>query len=227
MSGSVIAQGRTRRAAAVNGVGLREQNRLDKLARIRVAAKELFTEQGFERATTRDIARRAHVGLGTLFNYADDKRDLVFLIFNEELDRITDRGFDAANPRHTLVGQLTAAFSVFYRAFAENPTLSRALLQELTFYSRGRLADDFQRSRRRTIGRIEQLVSQAQRARQLRRSADPALVALGIFFLYSGSVRWWIAADRPDPKVGIAALRRLLELNLAGVLVKARRISIR
>ena len=36
----------------------------------------------------RQIAKRAHVGLGTLFNYAEDERDLVFLIFNEELNAV-------------------------------------------------------------------------------------------------------------------------------------------
>ena len=208
--------------AATAKIGRRVQNRLDKLARIKTAAKELFTEQGFDRATTRDIARRAHVALGTLFNYADDKRDLIFLIYNEELDRITDRAFAHIDPRRPLLGQLSAAFAVFYRAFAANPTLSRALLQELTFYSQGRLAADFQRSRRRTIGFIERLVASAQANGRVRADADCALVALGIFFLYAGAVRWWIAATRPDPKTGIEALRRLLQLNLAGVLIEAR-----
>ncbi len=47
-------------------------------------------------ATLRQIATRAHVALGTLFNYAQDKRDLVFLIFNEELSPLTDEALRAA-----------------------------------------------------------------------------------------------------------------------------------
>jgi len=196
---------------------LRELNRLDKLARIKSAAKELFAELGFDRATTRDIAKRAHVGLGTLFNYADDKRDLVFLIFNEELDRITDSAFAAIDRRLPLAEQLAAAFGVFYRAFAVNPTLSRILLQELTFYSHGRLAGDFQRSKRRTIGFIEQLVAEAQREGRLRGDEDASLIALSIFFLYAGAVRYWIASDRPNPKAGISELHRMLKLHVAGL----------
>ncbi len=202
---------------AAAGPGLRERNRLDKVARIKSAAKDLFAELGFDRATTRDIARRAHVGLGTLFNYADDKRDLVFLIFNEELDRITDSAFAAVDRRQPLAEQLAAAFGVFYRAFAANPTLSRILLQELTFYSRGRLAGDFQRSKRRTIGFIERLVAEAQREGRLRADEDAAMIALSIFFLYSGAVRYWIANDRPNPKAGIAELQRILKLHVAGL----------
>lgn len=174
-------------------------------------------ELGFDRATTRAIAGRAHVGLGTLFNYADDKRDLVFLIFNEELDRITDTAFANVSPNLPLAEQLALAFGVFYREFAASPTLSRILLQELTFYSRGRLAADFQRSKRRTIGCIEQLVASAQRAGRLRADLDPAFVALSVFFLYSGAVRYWIAGERPNPRRGVRELQRMLELHLLGL----------
>jgi len=208
--------------AARAAPGLRERNRQDKLARIKSAARNLFNERGFDRATTRAIAERAHVGLGTLFNYADDKRDLVFLIFNEELDRITDSAFAAVAARRPLGQQLASAFRVFYREFAANPTLSRILLQELTFYSHGRLAGDFQRSKRRTIGLIEQLVASGQREGQIRGDEDPAFIALSIFFLYSGAVRYWIAADRPNPKKGIDELQRMLEIHLRGLSVPAR-----
>jgi len=205
---------KTRDTAARAKPGLRERNRLDKLARIKSAARDLFNELGFDRATTRAIAGRAHVGLGTLFNYADDKRDLVFLIFNEELDRITDSAFAAVDARRPLSEQLASAFGVFYREFAANPTLSRILLQELTFYSQGRLAGDFQRSKRRTIGFIEQLVASAQREGRIRDAEDPSFIALSIFFLYAGAVRYWIAAERPNPRKGIDELQRMLDIHL-------------
>ena len=85
-------------------LGRRERAKLDRRERIRTAAAELFTRHGFDAATMRQIAHRAHVGLGTLFNYAADKRDLVFLIFNEELDAITDEALAAARPDEPLVG---------------------------------------------------------------------------------------------------------------------------
>ena len=214
--------GRRRREAQLKtraAPSLRERNRLDKLARIKSAARDLFNELGFDRATTRAIAARARVGLGTLFNYADDKRDLVFLIFNEELDRITDSAFASTEPSRPLGEQLASAFGVFYREFAANPTLSRILLRELTFYSHGRLAGDFQRSKRRTIGCIRQLIAAAQREGRIHAGEDPATIALSIFFLYSGAVRYWIAAARPNPRKGIEELQRLLDMHLRGVTV--------
>ena len=76
-------------------LGIREQNKLEKRLRIQAAVRELFSRHGYETATLRQIARRAHVALGTLFNYAQDKRDLIFLIFNEELSDLTDEALKA------------------------------------------------------------------------------------------------------------------------------------
>jgi len=44
------------------------------------------------------------------------------------------------------------------------------------------------------------------------------LIARHIFFVYSASLRWWIAAPQPDPAVGVADLRRLLKLQISGLL---------
>ena len=207
---------RTSRGGA-RRVGLREQKKLATRDRIRTAAADLFTRHGYGAATMRGIAQRAHVGLGTLFNYAEDKRDLVFLIFNEELNAVTDVALAAPRARQSLVDQLIAVFRVHYRWLAGKPALARILLQELTFYSSGKQAATFLGIRKRLIDGIEALVRAAQHARRIRSREDPAVIARHIFFVYSASLRWWIAAPRPDPGKGVADLRRLLELQADGL----------
>jgi AcrR family transcriptional regulator len=197
--------------------GRREQKKLETRERIRAAAADLFTRHGYGAATMREIAQRAHVGLGTLFNYAADKRDLVFLIFNEELNAITDVALAAPRPGQPLVEQLLAVFRVHYRWLATKPVLARILLQELTFYSSGKQAATFLGIRARLIDGIEALVRAAQHARRIRSREDPAVIARYVFFVYSASLRWWIAAPRPDPAKGVADLRRLLELQADGL----------
>lgn len=199
------------------GPGLRELKKLDKRQRIRAAARELFSKLGYEAATLRQIARRAHVGLGTLFNYADDKRDLIFLIYNEELDAIAARAAEAAATHHTVIDQLTAFFRVYYRELGRELNLSRILLQELTFYSHGKQAAQFQNHRQRLVGRVETLVRAAQASGMLRSDEEPALIAQYIFFVYSTAIRWWIGRDNPDPDKGIDELRKLFVLQLEGL----------
>jgi len=193
---------------AAAGVGRRERKKLETRERIRAAAAELFTRHGYAAATMRQIAGRAHVGLGTLFNYAADKRDLVFLIFNEELNAMTDVALAAPRAGQPLLEQLVAVFRVHYRWFGAKPALARILLQELTFYSSGKQAATFQGIRRRLIDGIEQLLRRSRRFHE--KDVEPA--ARHIFFVYSASLRWWIAAPRPDPAKGVADLRRLLQL---------------
>lgn len=197
--------------------GRREQRKLETRDRIRAAAAELFTRRGYGAATMREIAQRAHVGLGTLFNYAEDKRDLVFLIFNEELNAVTDVALAAPRPDNALVDQLIAVFRVHYRWLAGKPALARILLQELTFYSSGKQAATFLGIRKRLIDGIEALVRGAQRARRIRSREDPAVIARLVFFVYSASLRWWIAVPRPRPEQGVADLRRLLDLLVGGL----------
>ena len=198
-------------------MSLREKKKLETRERIRAAAGELFRRRGYAAATMRQIATRAHVGLGTLFNYAEDKRDLVFLIFNEELNAITDVALAAPRPEQPLIEQLLAVFRVHYRWLGEKPALARILLQELTFYSSGKQAATFLGIRKRLIGGIEALIQKAQQEREIRSTESAALIARHIFFVYSASLRWWIAAPKPDPRKGLADLRRLLKLQFDGL----------
>ena len=197
--------------------GVREKKKLATRERIREAASELFTRHGYGAATMRQIAQRAHVGLGTLFNYAGDKRDLVFLIFNEELNAVTDVALAAPRAGRPLLEQLLAVFRVHYRWLAAKPELARILLQELTFYSSGKQAATFHAIRKRLIDGVEGLVRAAQESREISSREKPDVIARHIFFVYSASLRWWIAAPRPDPAKGIADLRRLLALQFAGL----------
>ena len=196
---------------------LRERKKLETRERIRAAAAELFTRHGYGAATMRQIAKRAHVGLGTLFNYAEDKRDLVFLIFNEELNAVTDVALAAPRAGQPLAEQLLAAFRVHYRWLAQKPALARILLQELTFYSSGKQAATFHGIRKRLIDGIEDMVRNSQLKKEISSGEDASLIARHIFFVYSASLRWWIAAERPDPGRGVADLRRLLRLQVEGL----------
>ena len=198
-------------------VGRREKKKLATRERIRAAASELFARRGYGAATMRQIAKRAHVGLGTLFNYAEDKRDLVFLIFNEELNATTDVALASPRTRDAPLDQLMAVFRAHYQWLATQPELSRILLQELTFYSSGKQAATFHAIRKRLIDGVEQLISAAQKNRKLRTDTPAAVIARHIFFVYSASLRWWIAAPKPDPNKGAADLRRLLKLQFEGL----------
>ncbi len=197
--------------------GQRERNKADKLQRIRQAARELFIEKGYDDATTRLIARRAGVGLGTLFSYATDKRDLLFLIFNPDIGQVVQQAARDAQRDAPLIGQLLAFFRCYYRFFLEQPALSRFMLRELTFYATGTQARQFQEGRQALLGCLEQLATQAQSAGRIGSAEEPAIIARALFYTYAAELRRWIGEDRPDLEQGLERLERMLRLQLQGL----------
>ena len=198
-------------------LGLREQHKFEKRQRIRAAVRVLFSRHGYETATLRQIAKRAHVGLGTLFNYAQDKRDLIFLIFNEELAGVADEALKAMQTEKRLLGKLIRLCRLHFEFFAKNPALSRILLKDMTFYSEGKQAAEFHRIRGRLLSGIEDAVRGAQQHREIRSDENATLIARHIFLVFAGALRWWIAGRKPNPREGLADLKRLFELQISGL----------
>ena len=66
--------------------------------RIIAAAVERFKTQGFEAATTRDIARAARLSLAGLYHYVGGKEELLFLVLDRALDTML-HGLDRALAR--------------------------------------------------------------------------------------------------------------------------------
>jgi AcrR family transcriptional regulator len=202
---------------AASGLGQRERNKLEKRNRIKTAVRALIETKGFDEMTTREIARAAEVGLGTLFSYATNKRDLLFLVFNDEQDRLLDAAYREIDAERPLLEQLIAAFRPFYEFFAAEPTFARYLLRELIFYESGAQAQRFQQGRRRIVTRIEQLVAAAQKRGRIATTEDARTVARLIFAVYQAEIRRWLLEANPRPKPGLEALRRVLTLVAGGL----------
>ncbi len=195
----------------------REQNKSDKLRRIKAAARELFLSQSYEEATMREIARRADVGLGTLFSYASDKRDLLFLIYNDELQLATSAGFEHVDPGKSILANVVEAFSDYYRFFAEEPTFMRHVLREITFYSTGREAPRIQQGREMIIAGLAAMIVRAKDTGDITSKAGNRPIAEIIFAIYQAEVRLWLANDNPDPRQGLKALRAALKILIEGL----------
>ena len=198
-------------------VGLREKNKAEKLQRIRKAARALFVKHGYDNTTMRDIAARAEIGFGTLFTYASDKRDLLFLIFNDDLDNVVDRAFEQGSAKKDFPDQLEAYFAGFYRFFAPQPELSRVVLREMTFFLTGRQAEQFQASCGRINQHLASFAADARAARQIATREDAAVIAQAFLSTFAAEIRRWIAVNEPDLKSGLTRLRHMLALQITGL----------
>jgi len=197
--------------------GLRERNKLDKLRRIKDAASELFMRKGFDDTTTREIAVRAGVGLGTVFVYAPTKRDLLFLIVNDDLQEVVERAAGLVRPGRPMLENLLRVFRAHYRYFGQKPALSRLALREMMFYAAGPQAKRFLKTRERLIGLIREIVDMAIEEKSIAPPEDSRLIAWVIFSIYQIEIRQWLSADELDITRGVAQLRRQLVLLMNGL----------
>ncbi len=55
-------------------------------AQITRAASELFGEKGYHVTTVRDIAKRANVSIGLIYQYADDKEEVLFFAIQDLIE---------------------------------------------------------------------------------------------------------------------------------------------
>lgn len=198
-------------------LGLRERNKRDKLLRIKSAALKLFIEKGFEHATIRQISKRAGVAFGTVFLYASNKRDLLFLIYIDDLEELADKAFLDIDPDAPFIDQLLTVFEKFYKFFAERPELARDVLREMNFFEEGSQAVRFHSSIRRIESQMAKLVVQCRSRGMINTDADTKVIATLLFGIYRAEVRRWLGRADLSVKRGLKRLKPQLEIVINGL----------
>ncbi|RWM05880.1 MAG: TetR/AcrR family transcriptional regulator [Mesorhizobium sp.] len=72
--------------------GLRERQKADRHRRIIDAATSLFRESGYEGAKIEAIAAQAEVSIGTIYNYYQNKGDILGAIVSMEVNEVLNAG---------------------------------------------------------------------------------------------------------------------------------------
>jgi AcrR family transcriptional regulator len=183
---------RPARGEASPSPGRRERNKLEKLARIVGAARQLFHEKGFADTTTQEIAERADIGTGTLFLYAKSKEDLLIMVFRDEMIATSQAAFNTMPPTTCLVEQLMHVFGMMIAYHDRDLDLARILLKEIMFPASAGRRDDVASLMRVIYGGIADLVAAGQGAGRLRGAADPELTAQSLFAVYYMSLIIWL-----------------------------------
>lgn len=196
--------------------GLRVRNKLDKLRRIKEAARNLFVAKGFDDTTMREIAIRADVGLGTIFLYAKDKRDLLFLTINEPLQHITQQAEGAVDPKASLIDNLLAIAKLHYGFFSEQPALARLALREMIFYDSGAQAESFQKTREQLIRLFGRTVEFAIKNAEITPSESPLFAGWALFCIFQVELRRWLSNDVVLLHNGLSELERAFRMLIVG-----------
>jgi AcrR family transcriptional regulator len=198
--------------------GIREKQKQQRFARIKLIARELFLKNGYDRTTLRVIGRRAKVGAGTILRYVQDKRELLFLLFDEDHKTVTETAYAELSDDKGFLDQSIDGFRSYYRYFAANPEYARTILREATFFdpllAGVSPAND---AGWRSINRIKRTVEIARRRGEITIAESDDTLARLIFEIYQIECRRWLAAAEPDVESGLNALRRALAILTRGL----------
>ena len=156
-------------------------------ARALDAAVACFEELGYDETTTAEIARRARIGVGTLYGYFRDKRDILLELLGETVNEIANyaiRELDPAawhgnDPREQIRNLIDALF----RTRRINPGMQRILWER--YFKDPEFRSAVQEIEQRVIAALV-LLLESLRAGGLVRIDDSTTAA---FVVYS-SVEW-------------------------------------
>ena len=199
--------------------GLREAGKAERQRRLKEATKQVLLERGYDQATTREISLAAGVSVGTLFVYAKDKRDLLFLVINDELDPIALHAHANVPTDGPPLAKILAFLRPWYEYFAANLAIGRCSFREITYYQHHPedVGAQALRLRARMDAQERCIVEILRRARAdgvLALGEPPTFVANVVYDIYLAALRAWVYEREPKADDGLAHLGRKLALLL-------------
>ena len=202
--------------------GIRERNKDEKRRRILDSTLSLLATKGFQETTTREIAARAGVAVGTIFLYAHDKLDLFLMSITEDLDKLTDAAFMEVAENADLVDQLATFFRPRFEFWARWPELSRVATREMAAsHSPEAASPELARGLRRrahTLLKIEEMLRRERERGRLQQKADIGGIARIVLYVYLGELRFWLGSETPNARVGVANFKKLIAVALEGAI---------
>jgi TetR/AcrR family transcriptional regulator, fatty acid metabolism regulator protein len=190
------------------------QNRpMDKASRILLAAEEVFAEKGFVRATIADVAKVAKVAEGTVYEYYQNKEDLLLSIpdkrFRDHLDDLEET-FEIRMP----ISKLKRLIKNHFALYLTNRDFLRVFIIQI------QLSERFYRSQayntfRTYLEKIEDVIEEGKSSGSFRSEINSRVfrnLFLGTFSQMA--LRWFVLGREPstDKMSEIDQLTDLLSL---------------
>lgn len=183
--------------------------------RVLSAARQLFSERGYEGATIRDIAQAAGMSTGAVFASFSDKSELFDEILTADYEVIYAQMKQAARDGETVADALIGLFGVAYSFHLEQlPLLQASIAVSWT------RSDAAEKRARTDIKHLFALITDALergvQAGELKADVDAKLVAEIAWDVYVANYRRAVY-DGWTVENLVAHLREQLKLILAGV----------
>ncbi len=193
----------------------REETALERRRLLVNVAAECFAEKGFHQTSMRDLAERAGVSLGNLYNHFDSKTALIAEIAKleaEELQYVQAELDEIDDP----VAALDHFVVVYAKSCAEtyNARLTAEIMSE--GLRNPAICADFLKNRKVVVATLTSILRQISETRDLKTDVQPERSAEFVLDLVEGSAMRFAFEGRAPRKKGLATLRTAVH-QLAGL----------
>lgn len=183
-------------------MGLMEEHKAERRARIQTAARELVATRGYEGLTMRELAQAARVAVPTLYNLFGSKDAILVAELEAQAMQIAallpNGGGDSFYARGM------AAFETGMQLVEKAPALYRAVMQ--MFLTSPESAGMRRRLEEGYIAIMASNLRAAKAAGQLADWAEPDTIARHMFALYMAAFLAWGVGELDQPGFRAAAL---------------------
>jgi TetR/AcrR family fatty acid metabolism transcriptional regulator len=100
------------------------------------AASEEFSKYGFAKTTIDQVAARAALGKGTIYQYFKNKKTLFLCLGKRGMDRLKDSVTEVIDKETDPIKKIEAAITAYLSFFENNTELARIFMQEQSEFRR-------------------------------------------------------------------------------------------
>jgi AcrR family transcriptional regulator len=199
--------------------GLRQKQKERRRRDILDAAAQLLAAQGYEETSIEEIAERAQVGVGTVYNYFHSKAELLMALFGQGADELLEQGEAIVhNPPPDPVEAVAALLCRHFEGVAGR--YDKALFREF-------LARTFTRDfgyggvmatlAGRLAAQVKELLEQLQKRGQIAPEVRTDEAAGALYSLFIGHLRGFAFIPELTLDAGRQALARSVALVFSGL----------
>lgn len=202
--------------------GLRERQKAERQDRILRAAKHLFGRRGYAQTGMEDVARRARVAVGTIYNYFPSKAELVLALLRRETgetlaagDAVLERAAGDSPPEPT--ASVNALFDVYVDLLARHEREQLRELLAAAFSNPDTVGKAAFEMDARLLAQLHALLEQLRERGALAADVESGEAALLLYSVYASWLFLFATSDAVPLETLRAQVRRGVALAMRGL----------
>lgn len=159
-----------------------DKDKIDKKDHILDVAEKVFSEQGYDGASTRAISGEAGVNMAMLNYYFGSKEGLFLAVFDRKINSFKDLLKDLGNDEQLSAWDKVASYIDLYtQRVVSNNCFQKMLYQEMSMSKRGELSDNITRILMENVTEFHKLLSEGVANGEFNEDIDFQMVTATIY----------------------------------------------